>query len=108
MFNCGSEHSADERYFFVTTNVKLPYWQSAGNRFIEEAKQWKLRFNSPGPRAPKFRKAVQAKTQRNSGRAADAKLLRDDIDKAIAVDLPVLTVDSDAPTSKRLFFIRDQ
>jgi len=112
MLNCGSEHSADERYFFVTTNVKLPYWQSAGNGFIQEAKQWKLRADFVGPdtydpnaELDEFRKAVQAKPSGILVSAADAKLLKDDIDKAIAAGIPVLTVDSDAPTSKRLFFI---
>jgi ribose transport system substrate-binding protein len=112
MLNCGSGHSADERYFFVTTNVKLPYWQSAGNGFIQEAKEWKLRADFVGPdtydpnaELDEFRKAVQAKPSGILVSAADAKLLKDDIDKAIAAGIPVLTVDSDAPTSKRLFFI---
>jgi ribose transport system substrate-binding protein len=35
----------------------------------------------------------------------DAALLQDSIDKAIAAGIPVITVDSDAPASKRLFFI---
>jgi ribose transport system substrate-binding protein len=35
----------------------------------------------------------------------DAALLKDGIDHAIAAGIPVITVDSDAPASKRLFFI---
>src|SRR2546428_13286798 len=31
--------------------------------------------------------------------------MKDDIDRAIAAGIPVITVDSDAPSSKRLFFI---
>jgi ribose transport system substrate-binding protein len=91
MMNCGSGHSADERYFFVTTNVKLPYWQSAGNGFIQEAKQWKLRADFVGPdtydpnaELDEFRKAVQAKPSGILVSAADAKLLKEDIDNAIA------------------------
>jgi ribose transport system substrate-binding protein len=112
MLSCGSEHSADERYFFVTTNVKLPYWQSAGAGFVQEAKEWKLRADFVGPDTydPKaelqeFRNAVQAKPSGILVSAADANLLKDDIDQAIAAGIPVLTIDSDAPTSKRLFFI---
>ena len=112
LLSCGSQHGSDERYFFVTTNVKLPYWQSAGSGFIQEAKQWKLRADFVGPDTydPKaeldeFRKAVEAKPTGILVSAADATLLKDDIDKAIAAGIPVLTVDSDAPTSKRLFFI---
>ena len=36
---------------------------------------------------------------------ADPGLLKDDIDQAVAAGIPVVTVDSDAPASKRLFFI---
>jgi ribose transport system substrate-binding protein len=36
---------------------------------------------------------------------ADSALLKDSIDKAIAAGVPVITIDSDAPSSKRLFFI---
>jgi ribose transport system substrate-binding protein len=36
---------------------------------------------------------------------ADASVLKDSIDKAIAAGVPVITIDSDAPSSKRLFFI---
>ena len=36
---------------------------------------------------------------------ADANVLKDSIDKAIAAGVPVITIDSDAPTSKRLFFV---
>jgi ribose transport system substrate-binding protein len=35
----------------------------------------------------------------------DPALLKDGIDKAVAGGIPVLTIDSDAPASKRLFFI---
>lgn len=112
LLSCGSQHGSDERYFFVTTNVKLPYWQSAGAGFIQEAKQWKLRADFVGPDTydPKaelaeFRKAVEAKPSGILVSAADVVLLKDDIDKAIAAGIPVLTVDSDAPSSKRLFFI---
>jgi ribose transport system substrate-binding protein len=112
LLNCGSAHSAEEHYFFVTTNIKLPYWHSAGAGFIQEAKQWGLHADFVGPDTydPKaeldeFRKAVAAKPSGILISAADAKLLTDDIDKAITAGIPVLTIDSDAPTSKRLFFI---
>ena len=38
-------------------------------------------------------------------RVTDPALLKDSIDKAIAAGIPVVTMDSDAPGSKRLFFI---
>ena len=36
---------------------------------------------------------------------ADPELLKQDIDAAIASGIPVITMDSDSPTSKRMFFI---
>jgi ribose transport system substrate-binding protein len=37
--------------------------------------------------------------------AADPELMRPEIDSALAAGIPVVTMDSDAPTSHRLFFI---
>jgi ribose transport system substrate-binding protein len=112
LLSCGSAHSADERYFFVTTNVKLPYWQSAGAGFIQEAKKWNIRADFVGPdtydpqaEVEEFRKAMKASPTGILVSAADANLLKDEINGAIAAGVPVLTIDSDAPASKRLFFI---
>ena len=39
--SCGTEsyHQKEERYVFVTTNVKLPYWEEAEAGF-EDASKW--------------------------------------------------------------------
>ena len=34
-----SRHDAAEKYFLVTTNVKLPYWQAANSGLVRAAKQ---------------------------------------------------------------------
>ena len=68
--------------------------------------------NSAGPDSydPKaeqkaFQEAVQGKATGILVSVADPSLLKDDIDRAVAAGIPVITVDSDAPASKRLFFI---
>jgi len=110
--SCSSAHNADERYFLVVANLKVPYWQTAQAGFMQMAVQWKVRADFVGPdtydpqaQLEEFRKAVQAKPSGILVAPADPKLLKDDIDKAIAAGIPVLTMDSDAPSSKRLFFI---
>jgi ribose transport system substrate-binding protein len=49
--------------------------------------------------------AVQRKATGILLAVTDPTVLKDSIDKAIAAGIPVVTMDSDAPASKRLFFI---
>jgi ribose transport system substrate-binding protein len=67
-------------------------------------------FVGPNTYDPKAeREALQEAVQkRPTGillAVTDPTLLKDDIDKAIAAGIPLITLDSDAPGSKRLFFI---
>jgi ribose transport system substrate-binding protein len=51
---------------------------------------------------------VKALAKKPSGilvSVADSNILKADIDNAIAQGVPVITIDSDAPSSKRLFFV---
>jgi ribose transport system substrate-binding protein len=112
LFSCGGGHDADEKYFFVTANVQIPYWQTASSGFTQAARQLKVRYEfvgpdtyDPGAEQQAFQKALAAKPKGILVSAADAKLLTPDINNAIASGVPVLTIDSDAPESKRLFFI---
>jgi len=112
LFTCSSEHSADELYVLVSANIQVPYWKAAGAGFSQAAAQLKVRSDFVGPDDydPKaeqaaFEKALGKKPTGILVSAADAKLLKDSIDRAIGAGVPVLTIDSDAPDSKRLFFI---
>ena len=109
---CGSAHSGDEYYVFVSANLQIPYWQTAGAGFEKAAQQLKVRSAFVGPQNfdPAAERAAldQAIQKQATGillGVTDATLLKDGIDKAIAAGIPVITVDSDAPASKRLFFI---
>jgi ribose transport system substrate-binding protein len=111
LLNCGG-HDSDEKYFFVTTNSQIPYWQSASSGFTQAARDLKVRYEYVGPDSydpaaeqQAFEKAVSGKATGIIISVADAKVLTPNINKAIAAGIPVLTVDSDAPESKRLFFI---
>jgi ribose transport system substrate-binding protein len=110
--SCGSAHDADEYYVFVTTNLQVPYWQAAGAGFSKAAETAKIRAGFVGPQTydPKAERealdeAVRKKATGILVSVTDPALLKDGIDKAVAAGIPVLTIDSDAPASKRLFFI---
>ena len=112
LISCGTGHDADEKYFLICTNVKIAYWQAAAAGLFQAAQQLKVRSEYAGPDSydPKaeqqaFRQAVQSKATGILISVADPNLMKDDIDRAIAAGIPVITVDSDAPSSKRLFFV---
>jgi ribose transport system substrate-binding protein len=110
--SCGSAHDSDEYYVFVAANLQVPYWKTAGAGFSKAADQFKVRWSYTGPQNydPKAERdaldqAVQKKAAGILLAATDASVLKDSIDKAMASGIPVITMDSDAPASKRLFFI---
>lgn len=112
LVSCGSAHDADEKYYLISANVKIPYWQAGSAGLFQAATQLKVRSEFAGPDTydPKgeqqaLQQAVQSKATGILISVADPTLLKDDIDKAIASGIPVITVDSDAPASKRLLFI---
>jgi ribose transport system substrate-binding protein len=112
LFSCGSGHDSDEYYVFVAANLQVPYWQAAGAGFSRAGAQFKVRADFLGPNNydPKAQRdaldrAVQQKATGILLGVTDPALLKDSIDKAIAAGIPVITIDSDAPASKRLFFI---
>jgi ribose transport system substrate-binding protein len=113
LLSCGSEHSSDEYFVLVATNLQIPYWKTAGAGFSNAATQLKgVRSDFVGPSTfdPKGERealdeAVQKKATGILISVADESLLKDSINKALAAGITVITVDSDAPTSKRLFFI---
>ena len=112
LLSCGSAHDSDEYFVLVSANLQVPYWKTAGTGFANAAAQFKVRSDFMGPQNydPKAERdavdqAVQKKATGILLGVTDPALLKDSIDKAVAAGIPVITLDSDAPTSKRLFFI---
>jgi ribose transport system substrate-binding protein len=112
LLSCGGAHDSDEYFVFVSSNLQVPYWKTAGTGFSNAASQFKVRSDFVGPQSydPKaerdaLEEAVQKKATGILIAVADATVLKDSIDKAVAAGIPVVTIDSDAPASKRLFFI---
>lgn len=109
---CGSRHDSDENYYMVGANIKLPYWENAGAGLSAAASQLQVRAAFVGPDTYDAKGEKQTLDELIAKKPAgilvsvtDPEVLRDSIDRAIAAGIPVLTVDSDAPKSKRLFFI---
>jgi ribose transport system substrate-binding protein len=107
-----SRHDNSERYILVTVNSKLPYWQTAAAGLSKAAAQYGVKYDVRGPdtydpqaEVTEFRNAVALKPAGLLVSVADTGLMQPEIDKAIDQGVPVITIDSDAPASRRLYFI---
>ena len=110
----GSPHASTEKYWLVATNIKIPYWQNVNTGLLHAAQQMGVKAEMVGPDSfdPKAEhEAFQTRAGREDQAAgimvsaADPAVMQPDIDAAIGQGIPVVTVDSDAPASKRLTFI---
>ncbi len=105
-------HDKSEQYYLVATNVNLPYWQNAQAGFAKAAKDYGVSATMEGPatfdpqaEVQEFRDTVKKKPAGILVSVASAQLMIPEIDAAVAAGIPVITIDSDAPESKRLYFI---
>lgn len=105
-------HKSNERYCLIYANTKVPYWQSVASGFTKSAREIDVTGEASGPDSydPRAEQAaLQAAVAKNPAGilvyVADPNLLQADIDAAIGKGIPVITIDSDAPDSKRLLFI---
>lgn len=108
---CGY-HNDKEKYYLVAVNIQLPYWHAAaaGIRRATHEMQVQSQFSGPDSydaqaEVQAFRQAAAAKPAGILVSPADPKLMAPEIDRAIEAGIPVVTVDSDAPSSKRLFYV---
>jgi ribose transport system substrate-binding protein len=107
-----SQHSADESYYLISTNITVPYWQEARAGLNRAGTQMHVKVDMVGPDTydPKaerdqLREILKKKPTGIVVSASDANLMKPEIDDAIAQGVAVVTMDSDAPASKRLTFI---
>jgi ribose transport system substrate-binding protein len=105
-------HSTKEVYYLVSVNSSLPYWQTVAAGFNKAAALYKVTAKVVGPEnydpqgeLAELQKAVSAKPAGILISAADAAVLQPGIDAAVSAGIPVITVDSDAAGSRRLYFI---
>ncbi len=107
-----SRHDNNERYILVTVNSKLPYWQTAAAGLAKAGAQYGVKVDVRGPdtydpdaEVKDFREAAALKPAGILVSVADTASMQPAINDAIDAGIPVITVDSDAPASKRLYFI---
>jgi ribose transport system substrate-binding protein len=109
----GSAHEPIETYYLVATNIKIPYWQAALAGLTDAGREMRVQYEMLGPdtydpqaERQEFQKIVRGgKASGILVSVANADLLKPEIDAAIAKGIPVITMDSDSPASKRLMFI---
>ncbi len=105
-------HSPAEKYILVAANTKVQYWQTALAGLNHAATELKVKAEMQGPDGhdpqaehDAFRRAMAQKPAGILVSVSDAAVLTPDIDAALQQGIPVITMDSDAPSSKRLFFV---
>jgi len=109
---CGARHSDKEVYYLISSNLALPYWQTAAAGFKQAAAQYHVSATVDGPdgydaqaELAALQKAAAAKPAVILISVADVSVLQPGIDAAVSAGIPVITVDSDAAGSRRLYFI---
>jgi ribose transport system substrate-binding protein len=108
----GCSQHGGEKYYLITANKQVPYWQTAKAGFGDAASKLQVSFEFTGPdtydikaEQEALQKATRAKATGILISSAHPQMLQADIDAAIAQKIPVITIDADSPGSKRLFFI---
>jgi ribose transport system substrate-binding protein len=109
---CCARHSSKEVFYLIATNIKLPYWQTAAAGFTKAAAQYQVTARVVGPdtydaqaELTALHSAAAAKPAGILISVADASLLQPEINAAVNAGIPVITFDSDAAGSRRLYFI---
>jgi ribose transport system substrate-binding protein len=110
-FGCGTD-SRQEVYYMIAANVQLPYWQNAANGFNKAAAQYQVTAKIVGPTTydplgelDALQQAVRANPKGILISVSDVGTLQREIDTAIQNNIPLITMDSDAPATRRLYFI---
>ncbi len=104
--------SKKDTYYLISTNLKLPYWKTVNAGFTKAANEYGVTAQLEGPQdfdtqveLDSFNRAVASHPAGIIVSVADAVNMRTAINSAVAAGVPVITVDSDAPLSNRLYFI---
>jgi len=105
-------HSLKEVFYMVSANSALPYWKSVAAGFNRAAAQYAVTARVVGPEnydpqaeLSELQKATSAKPAGILISVADVSVLQSGIDAAVQAGIPVITIDSDDPGSRRLYFI---
>jgi ribose transport system substrate-binding protein len=107
-----TRHSKSEQYYLIATNTALPYWKVAASGFAAAGTEYGVSVDTRGPaglnaqaEVDEFKAMVARKPAGILVQVVNSQLMQPEIDAAIAAGIPVITIDSDSPESKRLYFI---
>jgi ribose transport system substrate-binding protein len=107
-----TRHSHNEQYYLIASNTAVPYWKAAAAGFAAAGAQYGVSVDTRGPagvnpqaEVEEFKAMVARKPAGILVSVANSQLMAPEIDAAIAAGIPVITIDSDSPESKRLYFI---
>lgn len=99
-------------YYLVSSNLGRQYWKMGVSGFDVAAHLYHVSSVVAGPKnfdpqaeLQALDKAVAAKPSGILVSVANAPLMQGEINNAIAAGIPVLTIDSDAPLSNRIYYI---
>jgi ribose transport system substrate-binding protein len=110
---CGqSPHTIEEKYYLIVSNSKSPYWEQVSKGLNQAARELNVSASLAGPgtydpaaEKEEFKRIAATKPAGILVSVGDPKVLTDEINAAVTAGIPVITVDSDATDSKRLFFV---
>ena len=105
-------HEETELYVLVSANINLSYWQEAGAGFRDAARGFGVKadfrgpiYYSPEEELKVFKEAVAQHPAGILVSPARPELFEGAINGAIGAGIPVITMDTDAPDSKRILYI---
>lgn len=105
-------HQETEQYILISANINLEYWQEAAAGFRDAARGLGVKqdFQGPTSYSPEeelkvFKEAVAQHPTGILVSPARPELFKGAINDAIAAGIPVVTLDTDAPDSKRILYI---
>lgn len=105
-------HQKEEQYYFIASNINIPYWQEAQAGLLDAAKELGVKAEMDGPTSlspqeelDSFQKAVALHPAGILISVAKPELFKSAIDAAVQQGIPVICIDADAPDSKRVLFV---
>jgi ribose transport system substrate-binding protein len=111
---CQESPHDNERFVLIAANINLPYWQEADAGLRDVAKEMgitvKAEMDGPASYSPKeevdaFQRAVSQHPAGILVSVTSPDLFIAPINAAVESGIPVICLDADAPTSKRIMFI---
>ncbi|MFQ6099065.1 MAG: substrate-binding domain-containing protein, partial [Armatimonadota bacterium] len=104
--------ASDEHYYLVAVSVNSAYWRDAEDGLKDRAAQLGVKAEMVGPNGPDAKEQADTLAEIVSKKPAGVLIapaepdaLKPGIDAAMDAGVPVITIDTDSPDSKRYFYM---